>query len=96
MLYELEPPRLDVGAGDGGAGDGRPHFARIVLAPGAAAVATIAINPAVVRTMGRGTGSDGGGGAPAKLTKGRYVLHVGELLADVDAGAPARVTWDLP
>lgn len=103
-IFELDTPKLEV-AGSTASKD-RPHFARIVLPPGGAAVATIAIETGVVKRLGRGSGGAGDGGdggrcdggpcTPAKLTKGRYVLHVGQLLADVEAGAPARVTWDLP
>ncbi len=103
-LYELEAPQLQLR--DPGQGD-RSHFARIVLPPGGAAVATVVIVPTIVRVLGRGAGDtckDAGAGASVdggpcnlrKLLKGRYVLHVGQLLTDVEAGAPARVTWDLP
>ena len=102
-LFELESPRLEVAAGspEASAANDRPHFARIVLAPGGAAVATVAISGAVVRVVGRGAGDkcDGGGAcvrADGRLAKGRYTLHVGELLTDVEVGAPARVVLDLP
>lgn len=100
-LYELEPPRLEVASdsADAAARDDRPHFARIVLAPGGAAVATITIRGAVVRVLRRGPGDTCDGGpacAPSRLPRGRYTLHVGELLTDVEVGAPARVTLDLP
>lgn len=96
-IFELEAPRFEV-AGSIASKD-RPHFARIVLPPGGAAVATIAIATGVVKMLSRGSGAekcDGGPCTPAKLTKGRYVLHVGQLLTDVESGAPARVPWDLP
>lgn len=102
-LYELVPPRLEVAGGtpEASAANDRPHFARVVLAPGAAAVATATVNSAIVRVVGRRGGAaepcgDGGACAPARLAKGRYALHVGELLTDVDVGAPARVLFDLP
>ena len=100
-LYELEPPRLEVASGsaEAAARNDRPHFARIVLAPGGAAVATITISGGVVRVVRRGPGDRCDGGpacAPSRLAKGHYVLHVGELLTDVEVGAPARVTHDLP
>ena len=101
-IFELEAPRFDVGppgGPDASAADERPHFARIVLAPGAAAVATISIRTGVLRTLARGPGGEkceGGPCTPARLAKGRYVLHVGELLTDIEAGAPARVTFVLP
>lgn len=98
-LYELEAPRFELASVS--AANDRPHFARIVLPPGGAAVATITVLPAVARVVGRSAAAekcpDGGAGcAPARLGKGRYVLHVGELLTDVEAGPPARLTWDLP
>ena len=103
-LYELEAPLLELR--DPGQGN-RSHFARIVLPPGGAAVATVAISPNIVRLLGRGAGdpckdagraasSEGGACNLTKLPKGRYVLHIGELLTDVEAGAPARVTLDFP
>jgi hypothetical protein len=102
-LYELEAPRFEVGpAGvDASAANDRPHFARIVLPAGGVAIATIAVDAAVARVVGRSAAAekcpDGGTAcAPSRLPKGRYVLHVGELLTDVEAGPPARVTWDLP
>ena len=100
-LYELEPPRLEVAAGspEATARNDRPHFARIVLAPGGAALATITIGGGVVRVVGRGPGDRCDGGpacAPSRLSKGHYTLHVGELLTDVEVGAPARVAFDLP
>jgi hypothetical protein len=103
-LYELEPPRLDVAAGspEAAAANDRPHFARIVLAPGGAAVASVVISSAIVRVVGRGPEAGAGtekcadGGSCARLPKGRYTLHVGELLTDVEAGPPARVVLELP
>ncbi|HSO35952.1 MAG TPA: hypothetical protein VLT33_25670 [Labilithrix sp.] len=100
-LYELEPPELELR--DRGEGS-RSHFARIVLLPDAAAVATLTISPAILRVLGRGAGdrcrdagpAEGGPCHATRLAKGHYVLHVGELLTDVEAGAPARVVWDLP
>lgn len=100
-VFELDAPRFDVGSAPG---HERAHFARIVVPPGGAAVATITILPAVLRALGRGgascadasNGTDAAGCTPPRLGKGRYVLHVGELLTDVEVGAPARVPWDLP
>lgn len=103
-LYELEAPPLELR--DPAQGN-RSHFARVVLPPGGVAVATIAISPVIMRVLGRGAGDtckdggataggDGGLCSITRLQKGRYVLHIGELLTDVEVGAPARVTWDLP
>jgi hypothetical protein len=103
-VYELDAPRFDVGSGgpEGALANDRPHFARIVLPPGGAAVATLTPSPLVVRTLrgsdaGAGAGAPkSGDGGPLRLGTGHYVLHIGELLTDVEAGAPARVIWDLP
>lgn len=101
-LYELAPPPLALR--DPGEGS-RSHVARIALPPGGAASATLTITPAIVRVLGRGAGDRCKGvdaSAPkgpcdlAALPKGTYVLHVGELLTDLELGAPARVTWSLP
>jgi hypothetical protein len=102
-IYELEAPQLELR--DPGQGN-RAHFARIVLVPGGAAVATVAISPTIARVLARGStdgckdgGAASGSGEPCNLTKlpkGRYILHIGQLLTDVEAGAPAQVTWDLP
>lgn len=96
-LYELEPPRLEVVAS--AAERDRPHFARIVLAPGGVATTSLTIDAAVARVVRRGPGDKCDGGpacTPARLPKGRYTMHVGELLTDVEAGAPARVVVELP
>jgi len=96
-LYELESPELELR--DRGEGS-RSHFARIVLAPAGIAVATVNVVPGIRRVLGRGAAdpcrNDAGSCNPAKLGKGHYVLHVGELLTDVEAGPPARVEIDLP
>jgi hypothetical protein len=103
-IYEVEPPRLDVAAAspEAAAANERPHFARIVLAPGAAAVATVTLGGVVLGVVGHGPGAekcpDGGAcaRAPAHLAKGRNTMHLGELLTDVEVGAPARVSVELP
>jgi hypothetical protein len=103
-IYELETPRFDVGPGgpEGAADDARPHFARIVLPAQGAALATVTLSPTVVRVLRAADAGAGGGaakateGGPLRLGTGHYVVHIGELLTDVEAGAPARVIWDLP
>ena len=99
-LVELAPPRLDVTAGsaEARADNDRPHFARIVIAAHGAAVATIAISTVVERVLRRAPGDkcDGGACAPSRLPRGHYTLHIGELLTDVEVGAPARVEIELP
>lgn len=107
-IFELAPPRFDVAVG--AAGDrprtgvaaARAYFARIVLPPGGAAFAIVAPDVAVIKALrrvgdaGAVPCTDGGVCGPARLTRGRYMLHVGELLTDVEAGPPASVTWDAP
>ena len=92
-LYELAAPRFDVAAAGTGSRT-RAHFARIVLEPGGAATATLTIDPAIASVVARRGGNRADAGA-SKLAKGHYVLRVGELLADVEAGAPARVPFDV-
>ncbi len=92
-LYELAAPRFDVAA-SGAAARTRAHFARIVLEPGGAATATLTIDPAIASVVARKGGDRADAGA-SKLAKGHYVLRVGELLADVEAGAPAPVPFDV-
>ncbi|MBX3264176.1 MAG: hypothetical protein KF782_31180 [Labilithrix sp.] len=49
--------------------------------------------------VGEGRSRDAGapdGCLPARLAAGRVVLHVGQLVAAIDAGEPARVAWDVP
>jgi hypothetical protein len=106
-LYELEPPRLQVDTADvpdAGPID-RAHFARIVLPPGGTASTTTTIASGVLRRLDKAcrdggaasaAGSDGGGGCaptPAKLAPGSYVLHIGQLVSDVQTGLPARITF---
>jgi len=106
-VYELAPPRLEITAGTG---RGAPRFARVSLAPGAAATARVTLVPEVVRRVippcrvpDVGATSEGGERdraeapcAPPRLGPGRYVVHVGQLVTDVEAGAPARVEWEIP
>jgi hypothetical protein len=88
-LYELASPRFDVRASRT-----RAHFARIVLEPGGVAVATITIDPGIASVVARRGGDRADAGA-SRLARGHYVLRVGELLTDVEAGAPARVPFDV-
>jgi len=88
-LYELASPRFDVAASKT-----RAHFARIVLEPGGVATATITVDPGIASVVARRGGDRADAGA-SRLPKGHYVLRVGELLTDVEAGAPARVPFDV-
>jgi len=92
-LYELEAPRLELAAPAGDAGRDRPRFARIALPPGGAATATVVVSAKVTRRLD--PPCEAGTCAPAELPKGKYVLHLGQLVSDVEAGAPARVEWEL-
>lgn len=97
-LYELASPELDLR--DRGEGS-RSHFARIVLPPEGVATTTFAVSPTILRVLGRGATDpcrtiDAGECSATKLGKGHYILHVGELLTDVEGGPPARVEVDLP
>lgn len=100
-IYELAPARFEPAGGGGAAGE-RAHFARIVLPPGGKAAATVTVDPTIAKVLRSATEAgaeacpDGASCAGSKLPRGRYVLHVGELLTDVEAGPPARVTWTLP
>ncbi|MBX3185548.1 MAG: hypothetical protein KF819_00980 [Labilithrix sp.] len=89
-IYELAPPRFEVAD----AGADKARFARIVLPPGGVATATITVAPSVVRRVAPAC-AEGGSCAPERLPRGRYTLYVGELLTDVEAGAPARVAWEI-
>ncbi|MBX3202199.1 MAG: hypothetical protein KF894_28980 [Labilithrix sp.] len=44
----------------------------------------------------RRDGSAPGGCLPQRLASGHVVLYVGQLVASVDVGAPARVEWEVP
>jgi hypothetical protein len=92
-LYELEPPALEMPGGP----DAGVRFARIVLAPGAFATARFVPSATIAKRIApRCEPSDGGTCAPPRLPPGRYGLHVGQLVVDVETGAPARVEWQVP
>ncbi len=104
-LFELASVLLDVAPSvgvDASTAGLRAHFAQITLPPGAAAVATFFPNLAVAKVLRRSP--DAGTSAclndadctPAKLGNGRYILHVGQLLCDVEAGLPAKLVWNIP
>lgn len=61
---------------------------------GASSAARASSGPGV-HDGGRGVGPDPAC-QPPRLPKGRVVLYVGQLVASVDAGEPARVEWDAP
>lgn len=88
-IYELEAPRLELP--EAAAGHTGARFARIVLPPKGVGVARVTVTNVVTKRIA--PSCEAGTCAPAKLPPGTYVLHVGELLADVEAGAPAEVKW---
>lgn len=88
-LFELEAPRLTIAEGSR---TGKPRFARIALPPGGAATVTVVVGTTVVRRLD--PPCDAGTCAPARLPGGKYTLHVGQLVSDVETGAPARVEWE--
>lgn len=95
QLFELTPPALAPAKEP----EGRPRFARIVLPPGGVAVARATIASTILRRIvpkcGVDGGEDGGCGA-GPLPAGVHTLYVGQLVIDVEAGAPARLPWVVP
>lgn len=85
-VYELETPKLEVTSDAGGA-----RFARVLVPPGGALVARIALNPHVARRIDK----HDAGPPPSMLAPGRWTLHVAQLVCDVEAGEPAIVAWDV-
>lgn len=97
VLYELEAPALvrsEGEAGDGGraAEDGgkRARLARARVGPKGAVVVRLLPGRKIVKRLSPPC-PDGGRCAPAELEPGAYVLHLGQLVVDVEAGPPARV-----
>lgn len=81
-------------ARDGGTFE-RVHTARIRLPPDGTANVHITIDTRVVTRLHPPCG-DASNCAPVRLRKGRYALYVGQLLAEIDTGPPARLEWDVP
>jgi hypothetical protein len=100
-LYELDAPKLDVRSSRNSPEDDPPkaHFARIVLPPGGVASARAIPSSNVTKRIApacRDGVAEGGTCAPPRLPPGKYVLHIGQLLVDVEAGIPAKVEWTVP
>jgi hypothetical protein len=102
----LERPIEDAGprrpARDQAPRHGNVHSARIRLLPGGSVRERLVLDTKIVRHLGGGSGCvavahDGGGTVPTTtmLPKGRYILHVGQLMTGIDAGLPARVPWEI-
>lgn len=73
------------------------HHALIRLPPGGSAEAHLRIDARVVRRLDRECrAADAGSCLPARLAKGRVVLHVGQLVAPTAAQTPTRIEWDAP
>jgi hypothetical protein len=96
-VFELFPPFIDVARSrlDGGAG--RVRSARIRVAAGGAASLRLHIDPRVAKRLDQNGNATPCGDAqpctPHHLPKERYVLYVGQLITDVDAGPPAHMEW---
>ena len=88
-IYELEPPKLE-NVTDAT----KPRFAVMALAPGGKATATVNVGTTVARRIA--PACDAGTGGPPSLPQGKYTLHIGQLVTDVEAGAPARGEITVP
>jgi hypothetical protein len=74
------------------------HTARIGLSPHGAARAELRMDPRVARRLAPPCPDASSACGEGRLAPGRYVLHVGLLVAGpgVDVGEPARVEWEFP
>lgn len=97
QLFELAPPALATAPKEP---ETKPRFARIVLAPGGVAIARAAVTNTIVRRIvpkcGAADGGEDGGCGVGPLAAGSHTLYVGQLVIDVEAGAPAKVAWPVP
>ncbi len=98
-LYELAPPSFAPSTEASPASDGgdaghvrRARIARARVPAGGSLVVRLAPSPVVMRRIDPPC-PDGGRCAPERLAPGAYVLHLGQLVVDVEAGPPARVAW---
>lgn len=90
-IYELEAPALSVDL-DGGPATAR--FARVTIAAGGHAFARIAIDSKIAKRAGKAAGGGVDAGTlPSALGEGKWVLHIGQLVSDVDTGEPAMLPW---
>lgn len=84
-LFALAPPAPDLRPNDSGV---HMYNARIRLPPGGRASARLAIDLRVVERLDRRCAVDAG------PLRGPIVLHIGQAFSPLDAGAPARVSWE--
>lgn len=85
-LYEMEPTTIaPVDAGTAA------RFARIRLAPGAAATVKVGLPKKIMKRIA--PACEAGTCAPEKPSPGTYKLHVGQLISDVESGLPASLDW---
>jgi hypothetical protein len=95
-VFELEAPALPLRPVGAGGIDAGARFVRIILPPAGVASVRIAIDTKVVRRVDPTKQADTDAGpAPLRLPAGRWTLHVGQLLTDVETGEPATISWDV-
>lgn len=88
-IFELEPPKLE-----NVTDSQKPRFAVLALPPRGAVTATVTVGTTIARRIA--PACDAGTCAPPKLPKGKYTLYLGQLVTDVEAGAPAKVEISVP
>lgn len=89
-IYELEPPKLDLVTDSP-----IPRFALMALAPGGRATAIVNVSPVITRRIAPDCEA-GSTCAPPKLPRGKYTLHLGQILTVLEAGATARIEIAVP
>lgn len=89
-LYELEPPKLELVTDST-----LPRFAVMALAPGGKATAMVDVSTTITRRLAPDCEA-GSTCAPPKLPKGKYTLHLGEILTVLETGGSADVAITVP
>lgn len=84
-IYELEPPKLELVTDSP-----IPRFAVMALAPGGKATAMVNVSTGITRRLAPDCEA-GSSCAPPKLPKGKYTLHIGQILTVLEAGTTAQV-----
>jgi hypothetical protein len=100
---ELEPAAGDAAARDAAAGDasaGDVRTSRIRLPPAGVAIARLAIDLHVVKRLEPGAPPDASASASGprpgeRLPRGKYLLHIGQLVTELETGPPAHVAWEV-